>query len=131
MSYESIIRRAVDEEQAENRMFGSSEDVMTRASKIASILLNKTISPYDVSIIASCIEMGRLPVNRADPDSFAKVINGFSIGCVLANHIDSVATAAEDNMKAMVNKVNQEIYSRPQQPPTVQPEMAYDDGRAP
>lgn len=132
MSYESIIRRSVDEENADIKLFGSTEAVFERASRIASIVLNKKISPYDVAMISTAIEMGRLPVNRADPEVFSKTINGIGIGYALAQHPESAACAAEDNLRALVEKSStafiRPAISEPEQQ-VVNTDM--DEGRAP
>jgi len=84
--------------------YGPEEDCFGRISQLSSIILNKTISPYDVAMILHCTKLGRLQENRTNADHYVDGINYLAFSGQFAGLRASVEAAVEDDIAALARK---------------------------
>jgi hypothetical protein len=60
------------------------EENFTRAASIASLWLNRTITPRDVALIMASVKMSRIAVSPNHQDSFVDLINYAAFGAAFS-----------------------------------------------
>lgn len=85
--------------------YGPEEACFDRISKLATICLNKEISPYDIAIIQVCLKLARLQEARTLKDNYVDGINYLAFAAQFSDQGVSVQTALNDDLRAMVEKL--------------------------
>jgi hypothetical protein len=85
--------------------YGPEELCFDRISKIATVILNKEISPYDVSMIMVALKLGRLQDSRTLDDNYVDGINYLAFAAQFAKAKTSIETAVEDDIVAMAKRL--------------------------
>lgn len=85
--------------------YGPEEACFDRISKLATIVLNKEISPYDVAMIQVCLKLARLQEARTHKDNYVDSINYIAFAAQFADQGISVSTALNDDIRAMVERL--------------------------
>jgi Domain of unknown function (DUF6378) len=85
--------------------YGGEEACFKRISDLATIILNKPISQYDVAMILHCVKLGRLQEARQKDDNYIDGINYMAFAAQFADGRGSVETAMEDDIKAMAARL--------------------------
>lgn len=119
MNHKEVLSSAVGILKDRAVQYGPEEDCFGRISQLASIVLNKPISPYDVAMILHCTKLGRLQENRTNPDNYVDGINYLAFGGQFAGLQTSVVTAAEDDIAALARKfapVKKDAYPKVNEP---------------
>ena len=93
--------------------YGPAELCFDRISKIATVLLNKEISPYDVSMIMVALKLGRLQDSRTLDDNYVDGINYLAFAAQFAKAKTSIETAVEDDIVAMAKRL---AHKKPENP---------------
>ena len=93
--------------------YGSEELCFDRISKIATVILNKEISPYDVSMIMVALKLGRLQDARTLDDNYIDGINYLAFAAQFAKAKTSIETAVEDDIVAMAKRL---AHKKPENP---------------
>jgi hypothetical protein len=86
------------------RQYGPEEECFDRISKIATIILNKPISVYDVAMIQVATKLGRLQEARTHEDNYIDAINYMAFGAQFSKTMSSVSTAVEDDIVAIAKR---------------------------
>jgi hypothetical protein len=86
--------------------YGPEELCFDRISKIATVILNKEISPYDVSMIMVALKLGRLQDSRTLDDNYVDGINYLAFAAQFAKAKTSIETAVEDDIVAMAKRLS-------------------------
>ena len=102
------------------RKYGSVEDTFDRAAKIATLLLNKHITMYDLAMIMHSMKMARIPSSPTVDDHYIDGINYLSMAAQFSQSEEQAKVALEEDIAAMARKF---APRRPDQPemPTPQP----------
>jgi hypothetical protein len=104
MNHKQIIKSAVDVLKDRSEAYGSEEMCFKRISDIATIILNKSISEYDVSMIMLCVKMGRLQEDRQNLDHYVDSVNYLAFAAQFSGSQNSVATAMMDDVAALAQR---------------------------
>ena len=104
MNHKEVLSSAVGILKDRAAQYGPEEDCFGRISQLASIVLNKPVSPYDVAMILHCTKLGRLQENRTNPDNYVDGINYLAFGGQFAGLRASVEVAVEDDIAALARK---------------------------
>lgn len=75
MHYRDVLKTCAGILNDRNQKYGDSDVCFGRISKIASVVLDKPVSEYDVAIILSCVKLGRIPGNPAYADNYVDLAN--------------------------------------------------------
>jgi len=108
------------------RKYGNVEDTFERASKLATILLDKQITMYDVAMIFHAMKMARLNSSRTMDDNYIDGINYLAFAAQFSNVEEQVKVALEEDIAAMARKFAPKRYEAQQPidiPQTVPTEM--------
>jgi hypothetical protein len=84
--------------------YGDADPCFDRISKLATIILNKPISQYDVAMIQVATKLGRLQEARNHDDNYIDAINYMAFGAQFAALQGSIETAVEDDFAAIARK---------------------------
>jgi hypothetical protein len=66
------------------KKYGTRELVFHRASQLASLLLNRTVTPYEVTMITSALNLAHLQENRADSHNYVSAIANMAFSAQFA-----------------------------------------------
>ena len=70
-----IFKKAVTLVKDRGAVYGGVEDHFTRAAQIASLWLDKPVTPRDVSMILASVKMARISTTPDHEDSFVDLVN--------------------------------------------------------
>ena len=97
-------------EQAQNTLslrgqrYGSVEETFDRAAKIASIILDKQISIYDIAIIMHSMKMARINASRTYDDNYVDGINYLAFAAQFSRSEEQIGVALQEDIAAMARK---------------------------
>ena len=94
--------------------YGPAAPCFDRASKLASIVLNKPISRYDVAMVLHALKLARLQENRANADNYVDGINYLAFAGEFIGGDESILIAAENDVAALIrgNPVSETINTK-------------------
>jgi len=75
MNHREVLKVAASTLNNRNELYGSLDDCMYRASTHASLLLNKEVTPYEISIILMAVKLARIPPNPTYDDNYVDLVN--------------------------------------------------------
>ena len=79
-----VLKQALDITKERGQTYDSTgsgvEENFTRSAAIASLWLNKQITPRDVALIMASVKMSRIAISPAHQDSFVDLVNYVSFG---------------------------------------------------
>jgi len=101
MHYRDVLKNCAAILNDRDKKYGDSDICFDRISKIASIVLDRPISTYDVAIILSCVKLGRIPGDPAYADNYVDLANyaAFSAHFADKNAENSADFRAEEPAK--------------------------------
>jgi hypothetical protein len=104
MNHTEVLGMSVNTLRDRAAQYGHEEECFDRISQLATLTLNKAISPYDVAMILHCVKLGRLPTGRQTADHYVDGINYLAFAAQFAGLRTSVDTALEDDIAAFMAK---------------------------
>lgn len=75
MHYRDVLKTCATTLSDRGKKYGDSDVCFTRIAKIASLVLDKPISTYDIAIILACVKLGRIPGNPTYDDNYVDLAN--------------------------------------------------------
>jgi len=84
--------------------YGDIHVCFDRIAKIASVMLNKEVTKYDVAMIHIATKMGRIVENPKHCDSFIDLVNYGAIAAEFAT-VSSNVESTEDDIAQMARKL--------------------------
>lgn len=106
MNPKAILREAAALIDDRGVNYGGVEENFERAASIASLKLNKTVTPYDVAIIMESVKDARRATAPDHYDSHIDGINYRAFALLLSGAREEVPTTKE--MVSMLNKMGEE-----------------------
>ena len=118
MKHTEILGQTISTLRERGDQYGPEEACFERIATLSSIVLNKSISPYDIAMILHCVKLGRLQENRNNADNYIDGIAYLAFSGQFANLPNAVSIALEDDIAAMASKLAPLKYSvpKPEQP---------------
>lgn len=104
MNHMDILAEAVNTLEERGDQYGPAEVCFDRISQLATLTLNKAISPYDVAIVLHCVKLGRMPTGRQTADHYVDGINYLAFAAQFAGLRTPVETKIEDDIAAMAKR---------------------------
>lgn len=74
MNHADVLRQSASAVNELTNAYGPREMVFDRAARLASILVNREVSPYEVAMITMALNLGHLQENRGDPKNYVSSI---------------------------------------------------------
>jgi midasin (ATPase involved in ribosome maturation) len=105
-NHTEILSTAAKTLRDRHTQYGPAEMCFDRISQIATLVLNKEISPYDVTMIMVAMKLGRLQEARALDDNYIDGINYMAFAAQFAKAKTSIETAVEDDIVAMAKRLS-------------------------
>jgi len=110
MNHLEILNSAVDMLKLKGQLYGPEDVLHEDISKLCTVLLNKSISPYDVAMVHVATKLARIKNQRDHFDSYIDAVNYLSFAGQFAQRMDSVTVAMEDELV----KFTQQAMAQPQ-----------------
>ena len=86
------------------RRYGSVEECFDRCAKIATIILGKQVTLYDVSIIMMAMKMARMTSTPSLDDNYVDGINYMAFASQFSTSEEQAKVALEEDIAAMARK---------------------------
>ena len=93
--------RATDILRDRGLLYGNVDDIHNDVSIIASVILGKNISSYDVAMIHHATKLARMKTSRTHKDNYVDGINYLAFAAEFADQPDSIAVGLEDKIYAV------------------------------
>ena len=84
MEYREIMEKTIDIFHDRASQYGDLHETLDRQARIATLILNKPITSYDIALIQHACKLGRLQGDRAKLDSYVDGINYLAFAGMLA-----------------------------------------------
>jgi hypothetical protein len=127
MEYENIMHSASEMFADRGAQYGDMKATLTRQAKIATLILGKPITPYEVAMILHATKLGRLEGSRNKADTYIDGINYFAFAA-------SFATASNETLEDDIVAMARRLAPRKQENANVQngsndgrPDLVHDD----
>ena len=108
MNHIEIMSQAVHTLKSRGDQYGPVEIAFDKISKLATIVLNKTITPYDVAGILHAVKMARMSNNPNEPDNYVDGINYMAFMAQFAG----LSTQPEDGLERDIADMAQRLAPR-------------------
>jgi hypothetical protein len=109
-----ILSTSIDIIGSRAEEYGDASQSFSRASTIASTMLDKTITAYDVSIVLMAVKMARIAQNKTHMDSYvdlaaytafaAQFSNAKATDAVEANRLQITSLKLTDEMTSQIDE---------------------------
>ena len=127
MEYENIMHSANEMFSDRGAQYGDMKATLTRQAKIATLILGKPVTPYEVAMILHAVKLGRLEGRRNKADTYIDGINYFAFAA-------SFATAGDETLEDDIVAMARRLAPRKQENSNVQngssdsrPDLVHDD----
>ena len=84
MEYREIMEKTIDIFHDRASQYGDLHETLDRQARIATLILNKPITAYDIALIQHACKLGRLQGDRAKLDTYVDGINYLAFAGMLA-----------------------------------------------
>jgi len=108
MNHKDLLADAVATLRDRGNRYGPMEEMFDRTARLASIILDRTVTPYEITTILKCLKDARKKYDRANPEHYMDNVNyeAFSAQFITVPVEPSAADIAEDEMiRAMAQKL--------------------------
>lgn len=112
MNHREILKEAASLIAERGKEYGPEDACFQRSADLASIILNKSISKYDVAMILHANKLARLQESRTKADHYVDGINYLAFGAQFAQQNGSIAVAVEDDIKVMATRLAPDYHER-------------------
>lgn len=102
MEYDHIMHNALSIKTERGNKYGDMRATLERQAKIASLILGKIVTAYDVAMICHAVKLGRLEENRTNADNYVDGINYYAFAASFAT---SPQDTLEDDIVAMARRL--------------------------
>jgi len=84
MEYQNIMTKTIEVFHDRASQYGDMQTTLERQAQIATLILGKHITPYDIAMILHACKLGRLESDRSNLDSYVDGINYFAFAGMMA-----------------------------------------------
>ena len=103
-NHRDILNQAVTILDHRGRRYGSMEESFERASMIASTILGKQITIFDLAIIMTAIKLSRITSTQTLDDNYIDGINYLAFAGQFSTAEEQISVALEEDIAAMARK---------------------------
>jgi hypothetical protein len=103
-NHTDILKQAANILGDRGRRYGSVEETFERCANIATIMLGKQITLYDVSIIMAAMKMARITSTPTLDDNYIDGINYLAFASQFSTSEEQAKVAIEEDIAAMARK---------------------------
>ena len=102
MNHKDVLSSAVNTLRDRGGQYGPEDLVFDRISRIATVMLDRIITPYDVAMIHVATKMARVASNPRHADNYVHGINYMAFAAQFAGI--QTSTAEEEEIAALARK---------------------------
>lgn len=102
MNHKDVLSSAVNTLRDRAGQYGQEDMVFDRISRIATVMLDRVITPYDVAMIHVATKMARVASNPRHADNYVDGVNYMAFAAQFAGIATS--TAEEEEIAALARK---------------------------
>jgi len=117
-NHSDILTQAAVTLADKHRRYGSVADTFDRAALIATTVLGKHITLYDVSMIMHAMELAKISTAPTEDRYYVEGINSLSLAAQFSRTEEQAAVALEEDIASMARKFAPVKYQQPEQAPT-------------
>lgn len=99
MDYIDIMSQSAGIYNDRHNQYGDMRDMLEHQAKLATLVLSKPITAYDIAMISHVMKLGRLKNDRPNLDSYVDGINYLAFAGVIA-----ASKTIEDEIAEMARK---------------------------
>ena len=104
MNHKDLLADAVATLRERGTRYGPMEEMFDRTARLASIILDRTVTPYEITTILKCLKDARKKYDRANPEHYMDNVNYEAF--IIVPVEPTAADIAEDEMiRAMAQKL--------------------------
>ena len=103
-NHTDILKQAANILGDRGRRYGSVEECFERCADIATIMLGKQITLYDVSIVMAAMKMARITSSPTLDDNYIDGINYLAFASQFSTSEEQAKVAMEEDIAAMARK---------------------------
>lgn len=116
-NHSDILTQAVVTLADKNRRYGNVADTFDRAALIATTILGKHITLYDVSVIMHAMELAKISSVPTEDRHYVDGINFLSLAAQFSQSEEQASVALEQDIAAMARKFAPVKYQQEQEAP--------------
>jgi len=102
MNHKDVLSTAVVTLRDRGAQYGPEDQLFDRISRIATVMLDKVITPYDVAMIHLATKMARIASNTRYADNYVDGVNYMAFAAQFAGI--QTSTAEEEEIAALARK---------------------------
>jgi hypothetical protein len=102
MNHKDVLSSAVNTLRDRAGQYGQEDMVFDRISRIATVMLDRVITPYDVAMIHVATKMARVASNPRHADNYVDGVNYMAFAAQFAQI--QTTTAEEEEIAALARK---------------------------
>ena len=102
MNHKDVLSSAVNTLRDRGGQYGPEDMVFDRISRIATVMLDRVITPYDVAMIHVATKMARVASNPRHADNYVDGVNYMAFAAQFAGI--QTSTAEEEEIAALARK---------------------------
>lgn len=106
MNHAEVLNQSASNIIELTKKYGTRELVFHRASQLASLLLNRTVTPYEVTMITSALNLAHLQENRGDSHNYVSAIANMAFSAQFAAvEVNTADLAPEKDLFQGIEKI--------------------------
>ena len=102
MNHKDVLSSAVNTLRDRGARYGNEDMMFDKISRIATVMLDRVITPYEVSLIHVATKMARMSVNPRKEDNYVDGVNYLAFAAQFAGI--QTTTAEEEEIAALARK---------------------------
>jgi len=114
-NHSDILTQAAVTLADKHRRYGSVVDTFDRASLIATTVLGKHITLYDVSVIMHAMELAKISTKPTEDAHYVEGINSLALAAQFSRAEEQTKVALEEDIASMARKFAPVKYQQPEQ----------------
>ena len=102
MNHRDVLSSAVETLKDRGGQYGPEDLLFDRASRIATVMLDRVVTPYEISLIHVATKMARMTANPAHTDNYVDSSNYLAFAAQFAEV--KMTTAEQEEIAAMARR---------------------------
>jgi hypothetical protein len=102
MNHKDVLSEAVGVLRDRGGQYGPEDLVFDRISRIATVMLDRVVTPYEVALIHVATKMGRMTSNPQKADNYVDAVNYMAFAAQFAGI--KTSTAEDEEIAALARK---------------------------
>lgn len=102
MNHKDVLSEAVGTLRDRGGQYGPEDLVFDRISRIATVMLDRVVTPYEVALIHVATKMGRMTSNPQKADNYVDAVNYMAFAAQFAGI--KTSTAEDEEIAALARK---------------------------